>query len=128
MGRLDCESPAVGTSSAHLFFYYRNLSLGSKFRSLIFTVPRTEIAVYTAMQLFSFACGSVLDASVLNSRLLLSSGWLVGIENSLANFMDQVRICFFDHGSAFSTAWCVFAWRIMRAIDWGEVLFVATSR
>lgn len=84
--------------------------------------------VCTAGKFLSLACDGVSHTFDFDCRLSLSSGRLVGIKNSLAEFIDEVDICSFVHGSDFDTASSVFGWQMMRAIDWNKVMSDATNR
>lgn len=67
----------VFVPSPPIFSYYSNLALEEKFRSLISTAARTELAVCTTVQFLSRACGDPLDTFGFDDRLAPSSRCII---------------------------------------------------
>lgn len=65
------------------------------------------------MQIRAPAFYGAVDTFDLDTRLALSSAWLVGNKNGLADLAVQLDTCFIVHGSGIDTALSVLAWLMM---------------
>lgn len=110
------------------FAHYRNLVLKGAFRTLIFTIARTEFAVCALIQFISAALAGFSETFNCNSHLIASSPSFIGLSSALPDLVQLVMVRSSFHGPEFDLVSSFSVWHTMRAFNWVNVFPIAGSR